>query len=474
MSRIGIVGTGVMGANLALNIAEKGFTVAVYDRDPAKASAVVGSAGPLAGKLTACSSIAAFAAALDRPRAAIVLVPAGPPVEQTADALAAVFASGDAILDCGNTNFRDTERRQVAYAVRGLDFMGIGISGGEEGARHGPSVMAGGSQAAWQRIGPVFTAAAAQYQGEPCAALLGPGGAGHFVKTIHNGIEYADMEMIAEVYGIMRDGLALEPGAIAEVFAGWNGGRLKSYLVEITATVLSTRDRDTGKPLVDVIRDTAGQKGTGKWATMEAAELGSPATAIEAAVTARLIAANRGARQATAAIYADRAAPAMRRQSDQRAMIDDLEKALLASKVVAYAQGFGVMAAASQEWKWSLPLSTVARIWRAGCIIRSAFLDDIARAYDSDARAGGLILVEPFIGLLKDCEPSLRRIVATAATGGLPIPALAAALAYFDMSRARRSTADLIQGQRDFFGAHGFERTDREGIGFHGPWHREG
>ena len=470
MAQIGIIGTGVMGANLALNIAEKGFKVAAYDRNPKKADAVVAGAGALAAHLTACHSLADFAAALEQPRAAILLVPAGAPVDEAADALAAAFAKGDAILDCGNTNFRDTERRQAAYGARGIDFLGVGISGGEEGARHGPSIMAGGNAAVWQRLAPIFTAAAAQYRGEPCAALLGPGGAGHFVKTIHNGIEYADMQIIAEVYGILRDGLGMPAAAIADVFAGWNSGRLKSYLIEITATVLSTRDPDTSKPLVDVIRDTAGQKGTGKWATMEAAELGSPASSIEAAVVARIVAADRDARQKMAAVFSGGSRPALD-QSDQKAMIGDLEKALLAGKVVAYAQGFGVMAAASDRWGWGLPLGTIARIWRAGCIIRSAFLDDIARAYADGTDKAGLMLVEPFVGFIKDSEASLRRVVAGAATAGLPVPALAAALSYFDMSRASRSTADLIQGQRDFFGAHGFERTDRAGASFHGPWH---
>jgi 6-phosphogluconate dehydrogenase len=474
MAEIGIVGLGVMGANLALNIGEKGFRVAVYDRTPGRAEAMVGAAGALGERLTPCASFADLAAALAPPRAVILLVPAGSPVDAVSEAVAAGLGRGDTIIDCGNSHFRDTERRQERYAARAIEFLGVGISGGEEGARRGPSVMAGGNAQAWKRVAPILETAAAHFNGEPCAALLGPGGAGHFVKIVHNGIEYADMEMIAEVYGVMRDGMGLGPPAMAEIFARWNGGRLKSYLIEITATVLSVADPETGKPLVEVIKDTAGQKGTGKWATIEAAELGSPASAIEAAVAARVITADQSGRAAAADAFGVPRQAAARPANAESGLVDDLERALIAGKIIAYAQGFGIMARASEARTWDLPLGTVARIWRAGCIIRSVFLDDIARAYAGGmATAANLMLAEPFLGMLKECEASLRRVVAIAAEWGTAVPSLAAALAHLDMSRARRSTADLIQAQRDFFGAHGFERTDRGGGPYHGPWHKK-
>jgi 6-phosphogluconate dehydrogenase len=301
-------------------------------------------------------------------------------------------------------------------------------------------------------------------------ALVGPEGAGHFVKTIHNGIEYADMQMIAEIYSIMRDGLAVEPAEMAEVFAGWNQGRLKSYLIEITATVLAAVDKASGKPLVEVILDTAGQKGTGRWAAMEAEDLGVPATVIEAAVAARAISAERGQRLAGEAFFGPAPKKLGDALGDRKAALAILEQALTAGKIIAYSQGFAVMARASEAWGWRLPLGAIARIWRAGCIIRSVFLDDIARAYAGGAAVTSLMMAEPFAGTLKATEASLRRLVAEATLKGIAVPALGSALACFDLSRSGRTTADLIQAQRDFFGAHGFERTDREGKGFHGPW----
>jgi 6-phosphogluconate dehydrogenase len=353
----------------------------------------------------------------------------------------------------------------------GLDFLGVGISGGEEGARHGPSIMAGGTPAAWSRIERIFTDISAKFEGEPCAALVGPEGAGHFVKTIHNGIEYADMQMIAEIYGLMRDGLGMAPAAMAEVFARWNEGRLKSYLIEITAKVLATVDTRSGKPLVDVILDSAGQKGTGRWSAMEAQDLGVPATVIEAAVAARNLSAERMLRAEGVRLFG---APAPRlgdALGERNAALATLERALLAGKIAAYAQGFAMMARASETWSWNIPLRTVAKIWRAGCIIRSVFLDDIARAYSADHAISNLMLADPFAATLRETEASLRRVVATASLNGIAVPALSSALAYFDMARTPRTTANLIQGQRDFFGAHGFERTDTDGKGFHGPWH---
>jgi len=470
MADIGLVGLGVMGANLTLNMAEKGHTVAVYNRTTAKTDAFAAGAGNLAAKLRPCHTMKELAAAIAPPRPVVVMVQAGAAVDETADALAAALSAGDLLIDAGNANFRDTRRRVEAFAARGLGFLGVGVSGGEEGARHGPSIMAGGDEAAWYRVEPVFRAIAARFGGEPCAARVGPDGAGHFVKTIHNGIEYADMQMIAEVYGIMRDGLGLSPSEMVEVFSAWNDGRLQSYLVEITATVLATSDDKTGKPLVDVILDTAGQKGTGRWSAMEAQDLGIPATVIEAAVAARGLSARRKERLAAAERFGPPASKLEGALGDRADALGLLERALLAGKIAAYAQGFAVMAVASETWDWNLPLGTVARIWRAGCIIRSAFLDDIAKAYSGDGAIANLMMAEPFASLLEEMEAALRRVVAEASLHGIAVPALASALAYFDLSRTVRTTANLIQAQRDFFGAHGFERIDSDAKGLHGPW----
>jgi 6-phosphogluconate dehydrogenase len=471
MAEIGLVGLGVMGANLALNMAEKGHTVAVFNRTPEKTKAYIAAAGKLADRLTPCYTVKDLAAAITPPRPVVIMVLAGPPVDEVGKELVPELSKGDMLIDAGNANFRDTRRRVDEYAKLGFDFLGIGVSGGEEGARHGPSIMGGGTPKAWDRVEKILLDISAKFNSEPCAALLGPEGAGHFVKTIHNGIEYADMEMIAEIYGLMRDGFGLAPSAMADIFARWNEGKLKSYLIEITGKVLSTVDAQSGKPLVDVIQDTAGQKGTGRWSTMEAQDLGVPATVIEAAVSARGLSAGRDQRLAGAKLFGSPSMMLGDALGTQAAALADLERALLAGKIAAYAQGFAVMARASEAWSWQLPLGTVAKIWRAGCIIRSVFLDDIAKAYAAGGAITNLMMTEPFTTDLKASEASLRRVVAAAALKGIATPALASALAYFDLSRTARTTANLIQGQRDFFGAHGFERTDSTGKGFHGPWH---
>jgi 6-phosphogluconate dehydrogenase len=469
MADIGLVGLGVMGANLSLNMAEKGYTVAVYNRTTERTDAFMAHAGNLAPNLVPCKTLVELAAAVDPPRPIVIMVKAGPAVDEQAAVLTPHMAKGDILIDAGNANFRDTRRRVADYEAKGIDFLGIGVSGGEEGARHGPSIMAGGSQAAWGRVADILTAISAKFQNEPCAALVGPEGAGHFVKTIHNGIEYADMQMIAEIYGIMRDGLGLAPKRMAEVFQRWNEGPLKSYLIEITGKVLETVDQRTGKPIVDIILDTAGQKGTGRWSVMEAQDLGVPATVIEAAVAARGLSSQKAARLAAEAQFG-----AAERKLDTSMEIDGvlraLEQALLAGKIAAYAQGFAVLAKASEAWTWKLPLGTIARIWRAGCIIRSVFLDDISKAFAASGSVASLMNIEPFTGILKTTNASLRLIVAQAALKGIAVPALSSALAYFDLMRTGRSTADLTQAQRDFFGAHGFERLDEPGKEAHGPW----
>lgn len=462
-ARIGLVGLGTMGAALALNIAEKGFPVAVHNRTTSVIGTFLAAAGPLGARLTGCETVEALVAALQPPRVLLIMVNAGAPVDAVIASLVPHLAPGDLLIDGGNADFNDTRRREADLAAKGIRFFGMGVSGGEEGARHGPSIMVGGPADAYASVRDIIEAIAARYQGAPCAAHLGPDGAGHFVKTVHNGIEYGDMQMIAEIWGLMRDGAGMAPVAAAEVFARWDEGPLKSYLIGITAKVLAATDPDTGRPMVDVIADQAGQKGTGRWTLIEALKLGLSATTIEAAVAARSLSADKARRRAGAALFAPPppvAPPAT----------GELEAALLAAKIIAYDQGLTLLAAASQNFGWSLDLARIAEIWRAGCIIRSALLDDIARAVRAGLPQGQLIFAPAFADHLARGIPALRRTVAAAALGGHAAPALSAALASFDQLTRARGTADLIQGQRDFFGAHGFQRTDRPGEGFHGPW----
>jgi len=464
-AKIGLIGLGVMGANLALNIAEKGFPVAVYNRTTSAIGDFIGGAGDLAGQLVAAETPEALVAALTPPRAIIIMVKAGGPVDATIEALKPHLDQGDIIIDAGNADFNDTRRREAALRDEGYRFVGMGVSGGEEGARHGPSIMVGGAPEAFAEIEPIVMAIAAKYQDAACAAHMGPDGAGHFVKTVHNGIEYADMQMIAEVYGLLRYGEDRTPAEISALFGTWDKGPLQSYLAEITTKVLAATDPETGKPMVDVIVDAAGQKGTGRWTLIEALKLGQSASTIEAAVGARSWSAAKDLR----AIGEER----LSGPSDMTAsaLLDaDLESALLAARIIAYAQGFTLLAAASEEFDWGLDLSRTAEIWRAGCIIRSALLDDISMAF-RDAPAGeNLILASSFAQTLADCTGALRRVVSRAVMTGMPVPALASALGYYDTMRRARGTASLIQAQRDFFGAHGFERVDRDGSGYHGPW----
>ena len=472
MADIGLVGLGVMGANLALNMAEKGYRVAVYNRTASKTEAFVAEAGSLAPQLTACVSVKELAAAIAPPRPVIILVQAGAPVDETAQMLAGELATGDMLIDAGNANFRDTRRRVGEYMKRGLDFLGVGISGGEEGARHGPSIMAGGNQASWARVEKILVDISAKFNGEPCAALVGPEGAGHFVKTIHNGIEYADMQMIAEIYGVLRDGLGFAPGG--------DGRRLRQ-MERGPAEIVPDRDQRQGaRHDRRQVRQAAGRHHP----RHRRPEGHRPLVGHGGAGPRRLGDRHRRRRWRRADFRRSATSASPRRRSsaaapmklgdalgDRKAALATLEQALLAGKIAAYAQGFAVMAKASEAWDWKLPLGTVAKIWRAGCIIRSVFLDDISRAYSSGGPIANLMLASPFAATLKETEGSLRRVVAAAALKGIPVPALSSALAYFDMSRTARTTANLIQGQRDFFGAHGFERTDSSGKGFHGPWH---
>jgi len=461
---IGLIGLAVMGSNLALNIAEKGYTVAVNNRTAARIDEFMETAKQqgLADRIVPEADLASFVKAIKAPRSIIIMVKAGKPVDEMIEQLLPLLDKGDAIIECGNSLYTDTARRFDYLTPKGIGYLGVGVSGGEEGARHGPSIMVGGSKEQWHNAEPVLTAIAAKFKGEPCCAYLGEGGAGHFVKTIHNGIEYGDMQMIAEVYGVMRDGLGMSPKEAAEIFRKWNMGPLNSYLIEITGHVLDAVDDETGKPLVELILDKAGQKGTGRWSAIAAEELGVPATAIEGAVAARSLSALKDERVAAESLYGKR------RAGKADISLEDLEKALLAGKIVSYAQGFAVMSRASEEHGWQLPLATIAKIWRAGCIIRSAFLDQIAAAVDKGPVAN-LLVAPDFVTLMQDAHPALRRVVAAGAVGEFPLVCLSASLSYFDSYRMAQGTANLIQGQRDFFGAHGFEIPGR-GPDQHGHW----
>ena len=461
----GLYGLGTMGAALALNIVDNGFPLAVCNRTSTVVDDFHANAGDLQTKITPTHTFSELVGATAAPRNIILMVPAGPIVDETIAELRPLLDDGDLVIDAGNANFEDTNRRAEAAHNVGEMFLGIGVSGGEEGARHGPSIMGGGDEKAWNRVSGMLDAIAAEYKGAPCATWMGSGGAGHFVKMVHNGIEYADMQMIAEVYGIMRDGFGMEADDIGDVFAQWNEGRLQSYLIEISAAVTKANDPETSEPMLDVIRDSAGQKGTGRWTAIEALKIASPVTAIDAAVAARNLSARMAARREGEALFG--AAPQKILEKDLP--FDTLEQALLAGKIACYAQGFAMLTTASQDYDWSLPLPGIAKVWRAGCIIRSALLNDMSEALAEDANRN-LMNAPAFAEMMRDSHDDLRMLVAAASLAGHPVPALSAALSYFDTMRTARGTANMIQAQRDFFGAHGFERMDREGKGFHGPW----
>jgi 6-phosphogluconate dehydrogenase, decarboxylating len=469
-AEIGLVGLGVMGSNLALNIAEKGFRIAVYNRPEDRPKDFPASAGELlASRIISCNTLEELVAAIKPPRPVILMVTAGRAVDTQVTELRPLLSSNDIIIDAGNSYFQNTTRWFAGLKNNGLNYVGMGVSGGEEGARHGPSIMFGGAPEAYTRVEPILTAIAAKYNGDPCCAYLGTGAAGHFVKMVHNGIEYADMQMIAEIYGLMRDGLKLEAVEIGSVFRHWNTGRLNSYLIEITATVLDSRDPKTGKPIVDLILDKAEQKGTGQWSVTTAQTLGVPANTLEEAVAARILSSWKAERVAASAIYGTSENGFT--MGDSRAFIDQLELALLAGKVCAYAQGFSLMDNGSKRYGWQLPLATIARIWRAGCIIRSQFLDTIMASLEQKPDLANLLVAPSFVDIMRQSVPALRSVVAKAALAGIPVPALSAALGYFESYRHESGVANLIQAQRDFFGAHGFERIDAPGISHqHGPW----
>lgn len=463
-SEIGLIGLGTMGAMLSLNIAEKGFAISVFNRTKARTNEFYAEAGALAERITPCSTLEELVASIAEPRAIILMVPAGAAVDEQIAALRPLLGKADLIIDAGNANFRDTETRAVQAEADGVPFLGIGVSGGEEGARHGPSIMGGGRKKAWDQVANILTAIAADYEGTACATWMGQGGAGHFVKAVHNGIEYADMQMIAEVYGIMRDGQGATAAACAEAFGAWNKGPLKSYLIEISGEVSAATDAETGNAVLDIILDRAGQKGTGRWTVIEAQHLGAPVPVIEAAVAARNLSAMKSERERGEATFG---AASVVLPTDALSR-DELEQALIAGKIMCYAQGFHLLNAASSEFGWTLPMPEIARVWREGCIIRSTMLNDMADALTAVPQ-DNLMFAPFFATAIENSVPGLRKVVATAISHGLQVPALAAGLAYYDAMRTGRSTANMIQAQRDFFGAHSFERTDKDGA-HHGPW----
>lgn len=472
MAHIGLIGIGVMGSAFALNLAEQGHTVSLLDRSVDKMQATVetGKVEKLCGGLIACADMDAFLKSVPSPRSILTLVPSGAPLDGLIATLKPLLDKGDLIADLGNSNYAETERRVTELESEGLEFIGMGISGGADGARHGPSIMAGGSKKSWARIKQPLQDVSAKYKDAPCCDWFGPGGAGHFIKMIHNGIEYADMQLIAEAYGLMSDGMGLSAAEIGHVFQTWTHGALNSYLMEIASEVALAKDPQTGQAMLDVILDKAGQKGTGRWSVIEALHLGAPSSIMAAAVEARNISADLDVRQKMQAAFG--AAP--------KAIPDDilpkeetilaLEQALIAGKICAYAQGFEVLSKASDAFDWDLDLAAIARVWRAGCIIRSVFLDEIADVFEAD-NTQYLVLADVFKGHMKDTTAALQAVTSYGISNGHPIPAFCAALNYHNARRTGRGTANMIQGLRDYFGAHTFERMDAPGQKVNGPWH---
>ena len=466
---LGVMGLAVMGANLARNAARKGFGVALYNRHGDRTDKLMADHGH-EGRFTPSKDVAGFVASLSKPRVLIIMVKAGKPVDDVIAELEPHLEEGDIVIDGGNSLFTDTDRRFAALKQKKLRFIGMGVSGGEEGALEGPSMMPGGERSAYDRIAPMVTKMAAQVEGTPCAAYIGLGGAGHYVKMVHNGIEYADMQLITEAYDLFKTVYGLDASAIADIFEGWKSSDLDSYLIDITTEVLKKRDAKTGNALVDSIVDEAEQKGTGRWTAANALDLGVPLTAITEAVYARALSGRRKLRG-----EAERLLPHKQpgRLDASQADIDAIRDALYASKIVAYAQGFEQMTAASKDYGWDLKLGEVATIWRGGCIIRARFLNRITEAYGDGHAIPNLILEDYFRDAVLKAEPAWRRVVALAVEHGVAIPAFSSSLSYFDGLRRSRGPANLLQGLRDYFGAHTYRRLDAEGS-FHTRWGQDG
>jgi 6-phosphogluconate dehydrogenase len=463
---IGVTGLAVMGRNLARNLARHGHAVALHNRSPERTHALVREHGD-EGTFVPSETMADFVASLRRPRAVIIMVKAGAPVDAVIGELVPLLEEGDIVVDCGNSQYTDTRRREAALREQGLHFVGCGVSGGEEGALNGPSIMPGGSAESYARLGPMFESIAAQVDGTPCCTHVGPDGAGHFVKMVHNGIEYADMQLIAEAYDILRTGLGEDPGQISEIFRAWNEGDLDSFLIKITADVLAHMDARTGAPFVDIVADQAEQKGTGRWTVQNALDLGIPITGIAEATFARSLSGHVDQRAAARDAFGGKAGPPP--GIDRDAFIEQVRRALYASKVVAYAQGFDHIEAGSAEYGWGIDRGAMATIWRGGCIIRARFLDRIRAAYDENSGLPSLLVAPYFADAVRDGVDSWRQVVAQAALSGIATPAFSSSLAYYDALRRDRLPAALIQGLRDNFGAHTYRRVDADGT-FHTEW----
>ncbi len=464
--KIGVVGLGVMGSNLALNMERNGFPVVGYDLDPAKSRAFLD--GPAKGKkIVTVDSPEALMKALEKPRRILIMVPAGAPVDSAIAHLKPHLEAGDILMDGGNSLFLDTERRNKELEAQGFRYIGTGVSGGEEGALWGPAIMPGGQREAWDAVAPILKAIAARADdGAPCVEYMGPRGAGHYVKMIHNGIEYGDMQLIAESYDLLSRGLGLPASELHGIFTEWNQRELKSYLIEITAAIFAKKDDQTGKPLVEVILDEAQQKGTGKWASQNAFDVGAPIPTINAAVEGRILSALKPQRVAASKLLRG---PKATYSGDKQKLVKAVEAALYASKIASYAQGMALMSIASNEYKYDLQLANIAKIWRAGCIIRASLLSDIMAAYNRDPRLVNLMLDPAFREAVESRQEAWRFVVQTAVSLGIPVLAMGASLAYFDAYRSASLPANLTQAQRDYFGAHTYRRVDKEGV-FHTEW----
>ncbi len=468
--QIGVVGMAVMGKNLALNIESRGYSVALFNRTGAKTTAVVEEHPDKNFKAT--YTIEEFVESIEKPRRILLMVKAGPATDATIQELLPHLDKGDILIDGGNTFFKDTMRRNEELANSGINFIGTGVSGGEEGALKGPSIMPGGQKEAYELVAPILEQISAKAEdGAPCVTYIGPNGAGHYVKMVHNGIEYGDMQLIAESYDLMKNILDLSVEEMADIFKEWNQGELDSYLIEITADILTRKDDEgTGKPVVDVILDAAGNKGTGKWTSQSALDLGVPLPLITESVFARYISAYKEERVQASKILSR--TNDFEFTGDKKELVEKIREALYFSKIMSYAQGFAQLRVASKEFDWDLPFGEIAKIWRAGCIIRARFLQKITDAYDKNPEIENLLLDDYFVEITKKYQQSVRGVVALAVQAGVPVPTFSSAIAYFDSYRAERLPANIIQAQRDYFGAHTYERVDKEGI-FHYSWYHE-
>ncbi|HEX7154670.1 MAG TPA: NADP-dependent phosphogluconate dehydrogenase [Thermoanaerobaculia bacterium] len=452
--QFGMIGLAVMGRNLALNIENHGFSVAVWNREPSVTQAFVEE---FRGKqFQGTETLEEFVAALERPRRIMMMIKAGKPVDEMLDKLAPLLEPGDIVIDGGNSWFKDTQTRTERMTARGIHFVGSGVSGGEDGARFGPSLMPGGSRESWEAIRPIFEAIAAKSDSGPCVTYCGADGAGHFVKMVHNGIEYGDMQLIAEAYELLRRGLGLNADQLADIFDTWNRGPLESFLIEITAKIFRVRDPESGEPLVDKVLDKAGQKGTGKWTAQVALDVAVPIPTIAAAIDARVLSSMKDERVAASGVL-----PSIDTPRAPESLVQDVHDALYAAKICSYAQGMALIQAGAREWKWEIDMREVARIWKAGCIIRARFLDSIMRAYERNAALPNLLLDEKFRDDLTSSQGAWRRAVSYAQSNGIAVPALSASLAYFDSYRTASLPQNLTQAQRDFFGAHTYQRNDQ-------------